>query len=180
MEPELLTSSGERSTMSTLENCLNYLDAHGIRYAHTTHSPAYTAEEVAAAEHMPAHRMAKTVVCRDNEGYLMVVVPGDSYVDLDQLRTALGVPTLYVAEESDLYLLFPDTELGAMPPLGTLFGIRTYLDREVANQEFLAFNAGTHRDVIHMRVADFEHLVRPVVGDFCQPNYRLAAVLPDK
>ncbi|MBV8550610.1 MAG: YbaK/EbsC family protein [Acidobacteriaceae bacterium] len=160
--------------MSTLQNCFNYLNGHGIRYAHTTHSPAYTAEEVAAAEHIPPHRMAKTVVCRDKDGYVMVVVPADSYVDLEQVRTAIGVPSLYVAEESDLYLLFPGAELGAMPALGTLFGLPVYLDREVANQEFIAFNAGTHRDVIHMRVADFQHLVSPVIGDFCQPNYRLS------
>jgi Ala-tRNA(Pro) deacylase len=159
--------------MQTLQNCLNYLDAHGVQYAHTTHSPAYTAEEVAAAEHMPRHRIAKTVVCRDNDGYLMVVVPADSHVDLGELRTAIGVPVVHVAHESDLRLLFPAAELGAMPPLGTLFGLRVYLDREVANQEFIAFNAGTHRDLLHMRVADFVHLVRPVVGDFCQPNYRL-------
>ncbi len=158
----------------TLQRCLSYLDAHGIRYAHTTHSPAYTAEEVAAAEHMPAHRMAKTVVFCGNEGYMLVVVPADSYVDVEQVRTALGVRTLRKAEESDLYVLFPKAELGAMPPLGTLFGLPVYLDREVAGQEFIAFNAGTHRDVIHMRVADFQQLVKPVTGDFCQPNYKLS------
>jgi len=94
---------------------------------------------------------------------------------LEQLRAAIGVPTLYLAEESDLYLIFPGAELGAMPPLGTLFGLRVYLDREVANQEFIAFNAGTHRDVIHMRAADFQHLVRPVLGDFCEPKYHLSS-----
>lgn len=160
--------------MSTLQNCLNYLDGHGIPYAHTTHSLAYTAKEVARAEHIPAHRMSKTVVCRDNNGYALIVVPADSYVDLEQLRTAIGVPTLYVAEENELYKLFPEAELGAMPPLGTLFNLRVYLDREVANQEFIAFNAGTHRDVIHMRVTDFKRLVRPVIGDFCRPSARFS------
>jgi Ala-tRNA(Pro) deacylase len=119
--------------------------------------------------------MAKTVVfgCSKghvNEGYVMVVVPADSYVDVEQVRTAIGVPSLRQVEEGDLSLLFPKAELGAMPPLGTLFGLPVYLDREVANQEFIAFNAGTHRDLIHMRTADFQHLVRPVIGDFCQPS----------
>ena len=104
----------------------------------------------------------------------MVVVPADSYVDFDQLRAAIGVPTLYLAPESDLQRLFPGAELGSMPPLGGLFGLRVYLDREVRTQEFIAFNAGTHRDLIHMRVADFEHLIRPVVGDFCEPKYRFS------
>lgn len=159
---------------TTLQSCLNYLNAHGIRYAHTTHSPAYTAEEVAAAEHIPAHRIAKTVVFRNTDGYAMVVVPADSYVDPEQLRTAMGVSSIRKADERELYLLFQNAELGAMPPLGTLFGMPVYLDREVANQEFIAFNAGTHRDVIHMRVADFQDLVRPVIGDFCQPKYLAA------
>jgi Ala-tRNA(Pro) deacylase len=159
--------------MTALQNCLNYLDTHEIRYVHTTHSSAYTAEEVATAEHLQPHRMAKTVVCHDGESYLIVVVPADSHVDLEQLRAAIGVPMLCLAEETDLYLLFPGAELGAMPPLGTLFGLRVYLDREVASQEFIAFNAGTHRDLIHMRTKDFQHLIRPVVGDFCKPNYRL-------
>jgi Ala-tRNA(Pro) deacylase len=151
---------------------MNYLDGHGIQYAHTTHSPAYTAREVAAAEHISAHRMSKTVICCDKGGYAMVVVPADSFVDLEQLRIAIGVPTLYVAEENELYRLFPEAELGAMPPLGPLFNLRVYLDRQVANQEFIAFNAGTHRDVVHMRVADFQYLVRPIIGDFCRPNYQ--------
>jgi Ala-tRNA(Pro) deacylase len=162
-----------RPIMSTMQNSLNYLDSHGIQYAHTTHSLAYTAEQVARAEHMPPHRMAKTVVCRDGDGYVMAVVPADSHVDLEQLRTAIGVSVLYLAEETELCLLFPDAAVGSMPPLGPLFNLRVYVDRQVANQEFIAFNAGTHRDVIHMRVADFRRLVKPVIGDFCQPNYRM-------
>jgi Ala-tRNA(Pro) deacylase len=98
--------------------------------------------------------MAKTVMVRDNEGYVMVVVPGDSYVDLERLRMVIGVPDLLLAAERDLALLFPHAELGAMPPLGTLFSFPVCLDRKVANREFIAFNAGTHRDVIHMRVVD--------------------------
>lgn len=157
--------------MTTLQSCLRYLDSHGIRYAHTTHSPAYTAEEVAAAEHMPTHHIAKTVVCRNNHGYFMVVVPADSHVDLEQLRAAADLPMICLADEGDLYMLFPNAELGAMPPLGPLFDLRVYLDRELADREFIAFNAGTHRDVIHMRTADFQHLVRPIIGNFRQPNY---------
>ena len=121
MERELLPRANGRQEYETLQICLNYLDAHGVRCVHTTHLPAYTAEEVAAAEHMSPHRMAKTVVCQDNAGPMMVVVPADSYVDLEQLRTATGVPALFVVEENDLSLLFPRAELGAMPPLGTLF-----------------------------------------------------------
>lgn len=154
--------------MTTLNNSLNYLDAQGIRYAHTTHSPAYTAEEVAAVEHMPPQQIAKTVVFASSDGYLMAVVPADSDVDVDEVQIAAGVHSIQRAQEDDLRLLFPNAELGAMPPLGTLFGLPVYLDRELANEEFIAFNAGTHRDLIHMRVADFRRLIQPIVGDFCQ------------
>lgn len=154
--------------MSTLEDCLTYLRSQRVRFAHTTHSEAYTAEEVARAEHMPAHRMAKTVLVRDNMGYVLTVIPADCYVDLEQLRMVIGVPDLYLAEERDLAHLFPSAELGAMPPFGNLFKLPVYLDRRVANREFIAFNAGTHRDVIHMRTADFCQLVKPVVGEFSQ------------
>jgi Ala-tRNA(Pro) deacylase len=154
--------------MSTLENCLNYLKSQRVRFAHTTHSAAYTAEEVALAEHMPANRMAKTVLVRDNAGYVIAVIPADCYVDLEQLRMVIGVPDLYLAEERDLAHLFPNAELGAMPALGNLCNLPVYLDRRVANREFIAFNAGTHRDAIHMRVADFVELVRPVFGDFSE------------
>lgn len=161
--------------MNTLQNSLSYLRSQRVRFAHTTHSAAFTAEEVALAEHMPPNRMAKTVLVRDNDGYVMAVIPADCYVDLERLRMIIGVPDLYLAEERDLAHLFPQAELGAMPPLGNLFHLPVYLDRRVANREFIAFNAGTHRDVIHMRVPDFCELVRPVIGNFGEVMEPVAA-----
>jgi Ala-tRNA(Pro) deacylase len=154
--------------MNTLQNSLSYLRSQRVRFAHTTHSAAFTAEEVALAEHLPPNRMAKTVLVRDNDGYVMAVIPADCYVDLERLRMIIGVPDLYLAEERDLAHLFPNAELGAMPPLGNLFHLPVYLDRRVGSREFIAFNAGTHRDVIHMRVSDFCELVRPVIGNFSE------------
>lgn len=154
--------------MNTLQNSLSFLRSQRVRFAHTTHSAAFTAEEVALAEHMPPNRMAKTVLVRDNDGYVLAVIPADCYVDLEHLRMIIGVPDLYLAEERDLAHLFPNAELGAMPPLGNLFHLPVYLDRRVASREFIAFNAGTHRDVIHMRVSDYCELVHPVVGNFSE------------
>jgi Ala-tRNA(Pro) deacylase len=157
--------------MTTLDQCLNYLDSNHVRYVHTIHSAAYSAEEVAKAEHMPPHRFAKTVVFLANGCPAMVVVPGDLHVDVEQLRTAMGIAAVLLADEADLAVLFPNMELGAMPPLGTLFGRPVYLDRSVAEQEFIAFNAGTHRDLIHMRSEDFQRLVRPVTGKFSDSTF---------
>ncbi len=156
--------------MTALQACLNYLDVNGVRYTHTTHPVAYTAKEVAAAEFMPAHRVAKTVVFIDGNKPLLVVVPADTYVDIVQVRAAVGSRDLRKAIEPDVLELFPQAEVGAMPPLGALARVPVYLDRALAEQAFIAFTAGTHRDVVHMNTADFRHLGQPVIGDFSRPE----------
>jgi Ala-tRNA(Pro) deacylase len=157
--------------MTTLQACLDYLDLSGVRYTHTSHPVAYTARDVADAEFMPAHRVAKTVVFRSNDSDLLAVVPADAYVDVEQLHTATGAHGVRKATENEISLLFPHAEVGAMAPITDLAGMPVYLDRELADQEFIAFNAGTHRDLIHMKMADFKHLVQPVIGDFSRPDY---------
>lgn len=157
--------------MTALQNCLNYLDVNGVRYTHTTHPAAYTAKEVAAAEFMPAHRVAKAVVFRSSDrGYLLVMVPADTYVNIEQVRAAVGSREFQKAIESEISALFPQAEVGAMPPLGPLARVPIYLDRTLADQEFIAFTAGTHRDVVHMETADFRRLTEPVIGDFSRPD----------
>ena len=153
------------STMTTLRRCLKYLDSRHVRYAHTTHSAAYTAREVAAREFLTPHQIAKTVVLM-GDGYLFAVIPGDRHVSIEKMRLVTGVENARIASEGELFLLFPNAELGAMPPLGPLFDIPVYLDREFEEEEFIVFNAGTHRDVIHMRMRDFISLVKPVIGEF--------------
>jgi Ala-tRNA(Pro) deacylase len=141
--------------MTALQACLNYLDVNGVRYTHTTHPVAYTAKQVATAEFMPAHRVAKAVVfCNDNE-YLLAVVPADTYVDFEQLRAAVGSRQLRMAFGGEIIEHFPQAEVGTMPPLSALARVPVYWDRAVADQEFIAFTAGTHRDVVHMKAMDF-------------------------
>jgi Ala-tRNA(Pro) deacylase len=158
--------------MTALPACLRYLDANEVRYTHTSHPVAYTAKSVALAEFMPAHRVAKTVVLLNSDNnFLFVAVPADAYVDLELVRTAIGVRTIRPARESEISSLFPQAEGGTMPPLTALTHVPIYLDRELADQEFIAFPAGTHRDLIHMRVTDFLRLTEPIVGHFSRPDY---------
>jgi Ala-tRNA(Pro) deacylase len=98
----------------------------------------------------------------------MAVLPGDSVVDLEQLRLDLGLSRLRLATEAELKELFPPCELGAMPPFGNLFGLPVYVDSRLAGEDMVAFNAGTHRDVIHMHFADYERLVNPSVVPFAR------------
>jgi Ala-tRNA(Pro) deacylase len=149
--------------MAMLQRLLQYLDDNHVEYTHHTHPTAYTAREVASVEHIPAHRIAKVVVYFTENGYGMAVLPGDSMLDLQSLRTALGVSRLRLATESELADLFPDCELGAMPPFGNLFDLPVFVDGSLTTEETIAFNAGTHRDVVHMKYRDFERLVRPKV-----------------
>jgi len=149
--------------MPMLQKLRAFLDENGVAYTQHAHPTAYTAREVASAEHIPAHRIAKTVMFFSESGYGMAVLPGDTMVDLQHLRAVLGVSRLRLATESELSELFPDCELGAMPPFGNLCGVPVFVDGGMAAEETIAFNAGTHRDVIHMRFQDFERLVKPKI-----------------
>jgi Ala-tRNA(Pro) deacylase len=146
-----------------LQKLLAFLDDNQAKYTHHSHPTAYTAREVASVEHVPAHKIAKTVVFFSESGYGMAVLPGDSMLDLHGLQTLLRVSRLRLATESELNDLFPDCELGAMAPFGNLCGLPVFVDSGLASEETIAFNAGTHRDVLHMRFEDYERLVQPSI-----------------
>jgi Ala-tRNA(Pro) deacylase len=154
--------------MPLLPKLRDFLDEKQVAYTHTVHPLAYTAREVASAEHIPPREVAKVVVFLGEHGYGMAVLPADSVVDLEQLRLDLGLARLRLATEAELGELFPGCELGAMPPLGNLFGMPVYVDGRLAGEDMIAFNGGTHRDVVHMHYADFERLVNPMVVPFAR------------
>jgi Ala-tRNA(Pro) deacylase len=140
-----------------------FLDSHEVSYSITTHPNAFTARQVALAEHLPARTVAKTVVVFGDGDYHMLVVPASRLVDLQEARPSLGLTHLRLASEEELANLFPDCEVGAMPPFGPLYGLQVYLDGSIAMEDHLAFNAGTHREVIHMKTSDFRRLTNPVI-----------------
>ena len=160
--------------MPILPQLRDFLDRHQVGYTHTVHPLAYTAREVAAVERIPTREVAKTVVFLSEQGYGMGVLPADSVVDLEELRMDLGLSRLRLATEAELADLFPGCELGAMPPFGNLFNLPVYVDRRMAAEDLIVFNAGTHRDVVHMHYRDFESLVSPAVVPFA----RLASAVP--
>lgn len=128
------------------------------------HDEASTAREVASASHVPARRVAKVVVLRDESGaHLMAVVPATAHVDLRALHRATGRRGLRLVDEDEMRRLFPDCEVGAMPPFGNLYGFDVYVDPALAEDEEIFFNAGSHTEVMRMKYADFEMLVQPRV-----------------
>jgi Ala-tRNA(Pro) deacylase len=150
--------------MSGLKPWINYLEDSGIRYSHSIHPPADTALATADAERVPAAEFAKCVVFHNSQGYGMAVVPADEYVDLDKLSGILGTPGVRLATERELAQLFPDCELGAMPPFGNIYHMPVIVEFDVALNEFIAFTVGTHRDAIRMGFDDYRRLVKPVVA----------------
>jgi Ala-tRNA(Pro) deacylase len=150
--------------MTALNRCREYLEMNGVAYAHSIHSPAYTAREVAAAAHMPARNLAKTVIYFGDNGYGMLLIPADCVIDLPEVLRLLGLSQIRLATEAEMAKIFPDSEIGAMPPVPTEMPV--LVDTELADSEFIVFNAGTHRDLIGMSFEDFRRLVNPLVASF--------------
>ena len=141
------------------------LDREGVRYVTIQHSRAYTAQEVAAAAHVSGKEMAKTVVTKLDGKPALVVLPAGEKVNLDQLRANTGAREATLATEQEFASLFPGCELGAMPPFGNLYGLDTYVTKSLADDEEIAFNAGTHTELIRMPYRDFERVVHPTAID---------------
>lgn len=140
-----------------------YLDSHEVKYVVLGHSPAYTAQEIAHAAHIPGQEMAKTVMVRLDGELVMLVIPAPAKVRFDLLGEASGADQVELAREQDFAELFPGCELGAMPPFGNLFEVPVIIDEALAQDEEICFNAGTHTELIRMSYADFDALVKPTV-----------------
>ena len=144
-----------------------FLDQQQVPYETHIHRTAYTAQQVAAEEHVPGRMMAKTIIVESRGQFLMVVLPAPRKVDMGTLRHLLDQPQARLATEAEFNSLFPDSETGAMPPFGNLYGLAVYVDEELARdpagKNEIVFNAGTHRETIRMRFADFKRLVNPTI-----------------
>lgn len=143
-----------------------FLDKEHVRYATLPHPIAYTAQDVAAAAHISGREIAKTVVVEIDGRLAMVVLPAHRKIILEDLREVTGCERVRLVTEQEFGLLFRDCEIGAMPPFGNLYGMEVYAAKELADDEEIAFNAGSHTELIKMAYADFERLVHPKVMSF--------------
>jgi Ala-tRNA(Pro) deacylase len=141
-----------------------FLDSQGVKYVTVTHSPAFTAQEVAASAHIPGKEMAKTVMVQLDGQMAMAVVPASSRLDLARLRDAAGAERATLAGEREFASLFPDCEPGAMPPFGNLYGMNVFVADSLAEDEEIAFNAGSHTELVRLAYDDFSRLVHPKVA----------------
>lgn len=141
----------------------DYLDEQGVRYSLVEHSPAYTSQEVAAEAHVPGRRFAKTVTVSIDGRLAMAVLPATDQVDLERLARSVGAKQVELAGEAELADRFPGCELGAMPPFGNLFDMEVFVSPHLAEADEIAFNAGTHTEVMRLAYRDFARLVNPAV-----------------
>ena len=144
-----------------LVDCLN---ENKVRYEILHHSEAITAQRIAQAEHVKARHHAKVVMIKSGDQHLMVVLPADHRIDLDKIKKATGQAAALDAEQ-EFKPLFPDCAVGAMPPFGNLYGLPTYVDKRLAEEDYIVFEAGTHTDAIKLSYRDYEKIVRPLVED---------------
>ena len=149
----------------------DYLERNGAEYSLLSHPTAYTAQEEAAAAHVPGQEWAKTVVCFADDQPILAVLPAPFAVDLNRLQQTAHAASIRLANEGEFARLYQDCELGAMPPLGPLYGQRVFVDKRLTTDPQVSFTAGSHHDAIRMSYREFERLVQPTVAEFaCVPS----------
>ena len=143
-----------------------FLDSHNMKYVTISHSRAFTAQETATSAHIPRKELAKTVMVKPDGKMAMAVLPASYKVDFDLLKKATGSGKIEIADEEEFKGLFPGCEVGAMPPFGNLYGMDVFVAKSLTEDEEIAFNAGSHRELVRMAYKDFEGLVKPRVLKF--------------
>jgi Ala-tRNA(Pro) deacylase len=147
-----------------LSRLREFLDFHNIKYLVMFHSPAFTAQGMAALTHVSGKRLAKTVMVKIDGVLVMVLVPACERVDLDRLRILTGAQTVEIASEREFKDAFPDCETGAMPPFGLLYDMPVFADGSLAEHAEITFSAGTHREMVRMSWHDLTRLTNPTVA----------------
>jgi Ala-tRNA(Pro) deacylase len=147
----------------------DFLDRNNIKYVSIKHSQVFTAQEIAASAHISGKALAQTVMVKIDGKMAMAVLPATDKVDFDQLKKVGGAEKVELASEDEFRDMFPECETGAMPPFGNLYGTDVYADEKLTRDEIIAFNAGSHTELIQLPYNDFERLVKPKTAQIARP-----------
>jgi Ala-tRNA(Pro) deacylase len=150
--------------MNIPERLIECLNERNVQYEVVHHPEAFTAQRVAEVEHVKAEHYAKVVMVKAGEQHLMVVLPADRRVDLEKVEQITG-RTASLDTESEFRTLFPDCAVGTMPPFGNLYGLPTYVDKSLVQEDFIIFEAGTHTDSIKLSYPAYEKIAKPQIAD---------------
>jgi Ala-tRNA(Pro) deacylase len=143
-----------------------FLDSHQVKYSTIKHSPAYTAQEIAAVTHIPGEELAKSIIVKLDGKMVMAVLPASHRINFNRLKQVTRANTVELASEREFEDLFPDCQLGAMPPFGNLYDMDVLVDKSLVDDEEIAFNACNHHELIRMTFKDFQKLVEPQILKF--------------
>ncbi len=149
-----------------VEKLKNFLDSNNIKYVSISHSKSYTAQEIAVSAHIPGKELAKIVMIKVDGKMAMAVLPASYKVDFELLKKASGAKSIELASEREFQDIFPECDVGAMPPFGNLYGMEVYVAESLSEDEEIAFNAGSHTELIKLSYKDFERLTKPKVMKF--------------
>lgn len=155
--------------MPCKERLENYFREQQIPFQVQQHPAAFTAQRVAAREHVPGKLVVKVVIVFADTKMVMLVLPAPYHVDFSRVGQTLGVREVRLADESELGAAFSDCEVGAMPPFGNLYHLPMYVEKRLAEDETIVFPVGTHTETMHLKYADFERLVNPTLAEFARP-----------
>ena len=144
----------------------DFLDGHKIRYKVINHSSAYSALEAAQSAHISGREIAKTVILKFENTTVMAVLPASSRINFEFFKALYDTQYVRLATEDEIRIMFPDCEIGAMPPFGNLYSIDVCVGQQLTEDGEIAFNAGNFHQLLQMKYTDFERLVRPIVLDF--------------
>lgn len=136
----------------------NYLDEKHIRYQILQHSRTFTAMETAESRHIAGKQMIKSVIVKIDGRYVMCILTSNHRINFHKLKKITAAKEAHLATEEEINGLFPECEVGAEPPLGELFGLEVFVDREVSENDEIDFNAGTHTETVRIRYKDFARL----------------------
>ncbi len=143
-----------------------FLEKNGVEYMNIMHTPAYTAQGTAHAVHISGKEIAKTVILKVDDTFIMAVVPANRRVILELVMDLYGAKNVELASEEEFKILFPDCEIGAMPPFGNLYQMDIIVSEELTRDKEIAFNAGTHTELIRMDFRDYMKLLKPKIHNF--------------
>lgn len=149
-------------------NLQSFLDSKGVAYRLSRHPDVYTSQQLAEAEHIPGEKVIKPVIVEADGKLLMCALPATHRIDMEELKRQLEVEKVKLVDESVLGELFPDCELGAEPPIGSLFGMNTVMDASLTHDDYVTFQAGTHREAVTMSLMEYRRVAQPEIAHFAR------------
>jgi Ala-tRNA(Pro) deacylase len=152
-------------TPTAKERLEDYLRKEGVPFQTHSHAPAYTAQEMAEVEKVPGLTVAKVVMVEADGQLAMTVIPAPYRLDTKKVKAVIGADNVRLAHEDEFSPAFAGMEVGAMPPFGDFGNVPTYVDKSLAEDEYIVFQAATHTDTIQMKYADYERIAQPIVAD---------------